>query len=117
MQHTHARLQRHLRLTLASLTGVTNPCSSSTNVADSALPVPPHGGNAHRPTVTGVQGMVACAHPLAAQAGMRILMQGGNAIDAGAPVVRLAVATVASIHQLEGRDGGRGAHKHVRRTQ
>ena len=27
-------------------------------------------GRAHRPTVTGANGVVACAHPLAAQAGL-----------------------------------------------
>jgi gamma-glutamyltranspeptidase/glutathione hydrolase len=35
-----------------------------------------------RPTVYGKQGMVTAGHPAAAEAGMRILQQGGNAIDA-----------------------------------
>ena len=34
----------------------------------------------------GTHGMVACAHPLAAQAGMRVLAAGGTAIDAGVAV-------------------------------
>ena len=35
-----------------------------------------------RPTVMAKNGMVTAGHPLAAEAGMRILQQGGNAIDA-----------------------------------
>src|SRR3954471_3291825 len=39
-----------------------------------------------RPTVSSLQGVVAAAHPLAAQAGARILRAGGNAFDAIAAV-------------------------------
>ena len=42
----------------------------------------PSRGTCHRPTVTGRRGMIASAHPLASVAGLRILMAGGNAIDA-----------------------------------
>lgn len=35
-----------------------------------------------RPTVMGMHGMVAAGHPLAAEVGMRILKNGGNAVDA-----------------------------------
>ena len=37
---------------------------------------------AHRPAVPGVHGLITAGHPLAAMAGMRILMQGGTAADA-----------------------------------
>ncbi len=36
-----------------------------------------------RPVITGTHGVVAAGHYLAAQAGLRMLEQGGNAIDAG----------------------------------
>ena len=47
-----------------------------------------------RSPVLARNGMVAASQPLAAQAGLRILMQGGNAIDA-------AVATVATLNVVE----------------
>ena len=47
-----------------------------------------------RPTITSRHGMVAAAHPLAAQAGARLLAQGGNAFDA-------AAATTAALNVVE----------------
>src|SRR5512139_2441316 len=37
----------------------------------------------YRPVMRGTTGMVVSGHPLATLAGVRILEQGGNAIDAG----------------------------------
>ena len=42
----------------------------------------PYSGTARRPLVTGRQGLVSCAHSLAAVVGHEVLRSGGNAVDA-----------------------------------
>ena len=59
-----------------------------------------------RPTVVAQRGMVAAGHPLAAEAGMRILKAGGNAIDA-------AMATWAVQGEVEPGMTGLGADMFV----
>src|SRR2546421_12981382 len=59
-----------------------------------------------RPTIVAHHGMVAAGHPLAAEAGMRILKAGGNAVDA-------AIATWAVQGQVEPGMTGLGADMFV----
>ena len=57
----------------------------------------PEGGStltAHRPVITGRRGMMACAHYEASLAGLKMFMQGGNAVDA-------AVAAAAALNVVE----------------
>ncbi len=60
----------------------------------------PHGG-AYRPVVMGRHGMVATGHPLGTVAGLRMLMDGGNALDA-------AVAAAAVLSVVEPYESGVG---------
>jgi gamma-glutamyltranspeptidase/glutathione hydrolase len=62
----------------------------------SAAGVTPRGIIMHgrRPTISSTKGVVAAAHPLAAQAGAQMLAQGGNAFDA-------AAATAAALNVVE----------------
>jgi gamma-glutamyltranspeptidase/glutathione hydrolase len=56
----------------------------------------------HRPEVPGVHGLVTAGHPLASMAGLRILMEGGKAIDASVAI--LATLNVVS-PQMSGAAG------------
>jgi gamma-glutamyltranspeptidase/glutathione hydrolase len=62
----------------------------------------PYAGVQYRPLVTGRQGMVSSAHPLASVAGLRTLMEGGNAIDAAVAVASCLGATEIGLSGIGG---------------
>jgi gamma-glutamyltranspeptidase / glutathione hydrolase len=62
----------------------------------------PYAGVQYRPAVTGRKGMVSSAHPLASVAGLRTLMEGGNAIDAAVTVASCLGATEMGLSGIGG---------------
>src|SRR3954451_24686834 len=57
----------------------------------------------YRPSVPGIHGLVTAGHPLAAMAGMQVLLKGGNAIDA-------AVAIGTALNMMEPQMNGIGGN-------
>src|SRR3954447_15705725 len=58
---------------------------------------------AYRPAVPGVHGLVTAGHPLAAMAGLQVLIKGGTAMDA-------AVAVGATLNMMEPQMNGVGGN-------
>ena len=75
-------------------------CSGRVAAQDESQPA---GLKAHRPEVTGVHGLVTSGHSLASMAGVRILMNDGNAADA-------AVAVLATLNLTEPMMSGAGGN-------
>jgi len=89
---------------------VATGCYGGTEIltdTDSVTPTPivnlSDGLKAHRPAVSGPNGLVSAGHPLASIAGVRVLMQGGTAADA-------AVAILATLNQVEPMMSGIGGN-------
>ena len=66
----------------------------------------PYSGTARRPLVTGRQGLVSCAHSLAAAVGHEVLRSGGNAVDAA---VAVSAALDVTEPFMSGLGGGGGS--------
>ena len=97
-----------LLLTLMTVAGCADaPVSTPPKAVDPLVGLSPDpvsdGLAAHRPAVTGTNGLITAGHPLAAAAGMRILMQGGTAADA-------AVTILATLNQVEPMMSGAGGN-------
>mgnify|MGYP001235533446 CR=1 FL=1 len=76
-------------------TGADESYLSTTKLTDGLL--------AHRPAVTGLNGLITSGHPLASMAGMQILQRGGTAADA-------AIAILATLNQVEPMMSGAGGN-------
>ncbi len=57
----------------------------------------------NRPAFPFVHGAVTAGHPLAAMAGLRIQLEGGNAADS-------AVATLSTLHVVRPQSAGTGGN-------
>ncbi|MGH7833383.1 MAG: gamma-glutamyltransferase, partial [Candidatus Binatia bacterium] len=54
-------------------------------------------GRSHRPVIMGIRGMVSTGHPIASTEALRVLMDGGNAMDA-ALTAAFVLSVVKSYH-------------------
>src|SRR5437667_3291649 len=62
-----------------------------------SAPLPTSTADTFRPVVRGKRGVVAGGSPLSVEAGLRILRQGGNAVDAGVATI-LAASVIEFSH-------------------
>ena len=65
-------------------------CFTSFVLIFAAVPLPTSSADTFRPVVRGKRGVVAGGQPLSVEAGLRILRQGGNAVDAGVATILAA---------------------------
>jgi gamma-glutamyltranspeptidase/glutathione hydrolase len=97
------RTTRILLATLLSLApGIAGPAAAHAQEFGLPPDAAPHPA-AHRPPVPGAHGVVTAGHPLAATAGLRILLQGGNAADA-------SVAVLSVLHVVRPQMSGIGGN-------
>lgn len=75
-------------------------CSPAVDSADNA---PEATSLTYRPAVPGVRGLISSGHPLASMAGMRVLLKGGNAIDA-------SIAVLATLNVVRPQMSGAGGN-------
>lgn len=96
-----------LRAALIASVLVSVCCSSDKDTAHDTVRVSAEhttdGLTAHRPAVTGLNGLITSGHPLASMSGMQILQRGGTAADA-------AVAVLATLNQVEPMMSGAGGN-------
>src|SRR5882762_5246088 len=67
------------------------------SIASWATPLQTAQTQTFRPVVRGKRGVVAGGHPLSVEAGLRLLQQGGNAVDAGVATI-LAASVIEFSH-------------------
>src|SRR5215813_8512665 len=75
---------------------------SITTLGEEVLAQSGGGAPTWRPVVMGKNGMVAAEHPLQALAGLRVLQDGGNAVDAAVAVFYMTAVTEPSEAGLGG---------------
>lgn len=72
-------------------------CLAGAALIFAVLPLPTSRADTFRPVVRGKRGVVAGGQPLSVEAGLRILQQGGNAVDAGVATI-LAASVIEFSH-------------------
>lgn len=100
MPHAHRLIRSFRRLRALALL-VPPPLLAQQQAAEAPATATPHFQT--RSAVTGLNGIVSSGHPVSSAAGLRILMQGGNAFDA-------AVATGAAAAMAEPEMNGIGGN-------
>ncbi|AYA64854.1 gamma-glutamyltransferase family protein [Alteromonas sp. RKMC-009] len=96
------QLIRTFSLSLAI--GLTGTVVIPANAQEAAYPLQMSSSRTiHRPEVPGPNGLVTAGHPLASMSGLKILMDGGNAVDA-------SVAVLATLNVVRPQMSGAGGN-------